>query len=400
MTRYSYTGARLTGETITSECDALDESVLQDQLEAQGILLIESHPKTINRTAAFRSANVSRREVANFTRQVAAMTRAGMRIGTIFQVLLRQKHSQEWGRVLQDLSAKIQEGMSLSAALGCHPDAFSQFYVSLVRAGETSGNLAPVLNRLSRFLENSNKLRRRVKSALVYPFVVLCVSAIVLFILLVYIVPVFKEMFLSFRTELPFLTKAVLSASDFVSGNLVAVLLALPLLGAAGWYLSRMSRLQLLTSKVLLSVPGLRSLLVKTELANFSRTMSTLLDGGVALNIALSQAAATVGNARLRIEFGSAGEVIRQGTPLNKAWSASKLIPPMVTEIIAVGEETGHLSEMFAAIADFYAEEVEATLPAVTSLLEPLLIVIVGLLVAAILIAMYLPLFEIIGQLG
>jgi type IV pilus assembly protein PilC len=400
MTHYVFTGTRLSGETTSGEGDARNETALRYQLESQGIIVIDIIPKTIVYGQSRRAIHVRHGQVANFTRQLAAMTRAGLRLGTIFNVLLKQSHPGGWTQIVRDLSARVEEGMRLSEALSRHPKVFNQFYVSLVRAGEVSGDFSGVLSRLSRFLEDSDKLRRKVRAALAYPAVIMCVSLVVLLILLVYIVPVFKEMFLNFQTELPVLTKAVLLVSDLVNGNLLIIFLTLPVIGVAAWYLSQSQRTRLIVSKTALRIPGLRSLLIKSELSNFFQTMSTLLDGGVALGGALPQATTAVGNVRLRAEFESAMGVIRRGAPLHEAWVTSKLVPPMVVELTSVGEETGRLSEMFRTIAEFYAEEVESALPAMTSILEPMLIVIVGIFVAAILIAMYLPLFEIVGQLG
>ncbi len=275
----------------------------------------------------------------------------------------------------------------MSESLSLHPGVFDRFYVSLVRAGESSGDLAEVFSRLAKSLETSDRLKRKIKAALAYPLVIMTVAALVLFLLLFYIVPVFKEMFLNFQTELPPLTKVVVGVSDILTAHPLIIILCL-LVGGTGLYLiARTNFVAAGLSELPLHVPGLRNLVLKSETANFSRTLATLLWGGVALNEAIPLASSVVRNIQLRRQFENAASAIAGGSTLHLAWKDKKLIPPMVSEMVAVGEETGQLARMFDSIADFYAEEVESLLPAITAVIEPLLIVVVGIFVAAILIS-------------
>ena len=366
----------------------------------EGIVVVEIRPATGQGGGRVVSSLRFRRPLVAFTRQMAVMLRNGMRLDAIMRVQLRQSNPKAWQNVLGRVTAELSEGRSLSDALAAQPSIFSKFYVSLVRAGESSGDLAEVFSRLATSLETSDRLRRKVRAALAYPAVITTVAAIVLFILLFYIVPIFKEMFLNFQTELPPLTRAVVGISDLLVDHTGIVMIAVLTGGLGLLLLSRSYALAAALSRLTLHLPGLRTLVLKSETASFSRTIATLLWGGVALNEAIPLASSVVRNVQLRQQFESAATQIASGSTLHQAWSDQQLIPPMVVEMVAVGEETGQLARMFDAIASFYSEEVEALLPTITAVLEPLLIVIVGIFVAAILISMYMPLFELIGQLG
>lgn len=400
MGQFEFKGTLTSGGEISGRRRAANEKSLRLLLAREGIIAVEtrpwSKPDRIGGIASLRD----KRALVSFTRQMAVMLRNGMRLDTICKVLQAQQNSRTWQQRLRKISSGLNDGNSLSASLASQPEVFDRYFVSLVRAGESSGNLAEVFSRLARALESSDRLKRKIRVALAYPAVITTVAAIVLFILLFYIVPIFKGMFLNFQTELPPLTKVVVRLSDVLTANPLLLLTGLLVFSGILLYTSKINYLAKVLSQVPLHTPGLRNLVVKSETANFSRTMATLLWGGVALSEAIPLASSAIRNVQLQRQFESASAAIAGGSTLNAVWSDKRLIPPMVTEMVAVGEETGQLAKMFDAIADFYSEEVEAQLPAVTAVLEPLLIVIVGVFVAAILISMYMPLFELIGQLG
>ncbi len=400
MGQFEFKGTLVSGGEISGKRRAGSEESLRLLLAREGIIAVEIRPwsksNSLGSIASFRD----KRALVSFTRQLAVMLRNGMRLDAIFRVIQAQQNSRAWQQHLQKISASLNDGNSLSTSLASQPAVFDRFYISLVRAGESSGDLAEVFSRLAKALESSDRLKRKIKAALAYPAVITAVATIVLFVLLFYIVPVFKEMFQNFQTELPPLTKAVVGLSDILTANPLLLIIGLFVIGGILLVLSKTGCLVKALSQVPLHIPGLRNLVIKSETANFSRTMATLLWGGVALSEAIPLASSVVRNIQLRGQFASASAAIAAGSTLNSVWSNEPLIPPMVTEMVAVGEETGQLARMFDAIADFYSEEVEALLPTVTAVLEPLLIVVVGVFVAAILISMYMPLFELIGQLG
>lgn len=400
MGQFDYKGILVSGEETAGQRHAGNQDQLRDLLAQEGIIAVEiSRSQQSSRLGSFATLR-HRSCLLSFTRQLAVMLRNGMRLDAIVRVLLHQPNAKAWQKLLQNIAASLHEGHSLSEALAAHPAVFDRFYTSLVRAGESSGELPEVFSRLAKSLESSDRLKRKIKSALAYPLVIVTVAVIVLFVLLFYIVPVFKEMFLNFQTELPPLTQAIVALSDVLTTHPLLILGGLSLCGALLVILFQSARVAATLSQIPLHLPLLRTVVVKSETANFARTIATLLWGGVALSEAIPLAASVVRNVQLRRQFESGSIAIWNGSTLHSGWSDEKLIPSMVTEMVAVGEETGQLARMFDSIADFYSEEVETLLPAITAALEPLFIVIVGIFVAAILISMYLPLFELIGQLG
>ncbi len=400
MVRFDFKGVLISGEEISGQRKADSQERLRLLLAHEGIIAVEIRQASRSGGLSSIASFSLKRTLVSFTRQMAVMLRNGMRLDAILRVLQTQRNSRAWQQVLQQVSASLNEGHSLSESLACQPAVFDRFYVSLVRAGESSGDLAEVFSRLARTLESSDRSKRQIKAAMAYPVVIAAVAAIVLLVLLFYIVPVFKEMFLNFQTELPPLTQAVVGLSDLLTAHPLWLLMGLFACSGTLLILSRSYFVVSALSQLPLHTPGLRNLVIKSETANFSRTMAALLGGGVALNEAIPLASSIVRNVQLRGQLEGAAAAIAGGSTLHSAWSDKSLVPSMVSEMIAVGEETGQLARMFESIADFYSEEVEALLPAITAVLEPLLIVIVGIFVAAILIAMYMPLFELIGQLG
>ncbi len=399
MKKFDYKAVAASGETTCGQRLAKSPELLRQQLSNEGCLVLELSPAaSLPAGASFAHREYS--QVVKFTHQLAAMLRSGMRLDAALRVLLRQNHSHRWHRLLTSIAAGLQEGRTLADALAEHPQVFNPVYINLVRSGETAGDLPGVLTRLARSLHSTDRVKRKLRAALAYPVVILAVAVFVFFILLAYIVPVFKEMFMSFQSELPPLTKIVVGLSDALTQYPTYVLGALGIFAITGILLVRSNWASQVASNLPLLIPGLHSVVIKSETANFARTVATLLDGGLALHEAVPLAAATVRSERLRSELGSATLLIASGGQLHDAWRNSTIVPPMLTEMAAVGEETGTLSRMFDTVADYYSEEVETIIPSITAILEPLLIVLVGIVVAAILISMYLPLFELIGQLG
>lgn len=399
MKKLDYKAIAASGETICGQRLTRSPEFLRQQLNTEGFIVLEISPAA-NLPAGASLAHREHGQVVKFTRQLAAMLRSGMRLDAALRVLLRQKHSHHWHRLLTSIAASLQEGRSLADALTKHPQVFNPVYISLVRSGETAGDLPGVLTRLARSLDSTDRIKRKLRAALAYPVVILAIAVIVLFILLAYIVPVFKEMFMSFQSELPPLTKIVVGLSDVLTQHPTLAAGLLAIFATLGILLVRSNWASQFFSNVPLLIPGLHSVVIRSETASFARTMATTLDGGVTLHQALPLAAATVRSEKLRSALAEATTRIASGGRLHEAWQNSTIVPPMLIEMVAVGEETGNLNRMFDAVADYYSEEVETIIPSITAVIEPLLIVLAGIVVAAILISMYLPLFELIGQLG
>jgi type IV pilus assembly protein PilC len=400
MAKFRYNGLSFSGQQVEGELVARNESELRQLLQADGIVLNSAHEQEVSQPQFKQLLTRGRQELVPFTRQMATMLSAGVSIDRVLTVLTRQAKSGRWRLVLSDLGERVRSGSSLSEALAEHPDIFDTLYVSLVKAGESSGELAVVLERLASFLENSERVSRKVKAAFLYPLAVLIVSIIVVLVLLIYIIPLFQEMFANLHAELPRMTKVVMGVSDFVRGNIVMVVLLLAVVSVLGWWLGRSTFFKTRLGSLMVRLPVVGNLIIKSQLAHFCRTCETLLIGGVQLPGAILLGSATARNLGLRTEIQQGLEQLKGGRPLHSAWDTSKIVPPIMAEMVQVGEETGKLPQMLGKLAQMFSDEVDAVTPALTAILEPVLIVGVGILVAGILISMYLPLFELINQLG
>ncbi len=400
MPKFHYSGVSFQGQPVKGELAARDEAELKSLLQADGVIVSHAQRGRSDSPRLGQLVTRRHRELAPFTRQMATMLSAGVRVDRVLAVLVRQAHSQRWRTVIAELGERVKAGSSLSDALEVRADIFDCLYVSLVRAGESSGELPLVLERLALYLENSEKIGRKVKAAFLYPLAVLIVSILVVLVLLIYIIPLFSEMFVNFHAELPAMTKTVISVSDFVRQEVVVITPLLALIGLVGWRATKSAYFRSRLGAFVIRLPIVGNLIVKSQLAHFCRTCETLLEGGVLLPEAISLASATARNLRLRTELRHGIDELRRGRPLHAAWEGSSVVPPIAAEMVQVGEETGELPQMFDKLAQVFGDEVDTIAPALTAILEPLLIVIVGVLVAGILISMYLPLFELISQLG
>lgn len=303
-------------------------------------------------------------------------------------------------RIVGEIKESVQSGTTLAEALSAHKKVFDDLYVNMVNAGEIGGALETILGRLASYREKADALARKVKAALVYPFVVITVAIAVTFLMLTYIVPIFAQMFEGIGAELPGPTQMVVSVSTFIRSNVLLGLIILIGLVIAFKSYSKTERGRLAIDKLKLRVPLIGDLIRKTAISRFSRTLGTLISSGVAIIDALDITAKTSGNRVIQDAIKKSVLSIAEGESITQPLKDSKVFPPMVTQMIAVGEETGNLDQMLSKIADFYDEEVDAAVAALTSILEPIIIVFMGIIIGGILIAMYLPLFDIIGKIG
>jgi type IV pilus assembly protein PilC len=328
------------------------------------------------------------------------MINSGLTLLRSLSILADQTENQELARIVGEVRKDVERGSSLSAALAKHPKAFSRLYVAMVRSGETGGSLDAVLLRLATTIEQQVNLRRKVKSAMTYPVVVGIIVVLILIAMLIFVVPMFKGMYGDLDAKLPLPTLILLNLS-----NAFKKFFPLFVLGAGGgaWAAKRyvgtpQGRRRWDAWK--LRAPVFGQLAHKTALARFSRSLAALVRSGVPILDALEIVAETAGNTVMADAVADTQAAVKSGESLAKPLEAHAVFPPMVVQMIAVGEETGALDEMLEKIADFYDAEVEATVDALTSLIEPLLIVVMGLSVGGMVIALYMPMFSIIGKLG
>jgi len=399
MPVYDYKGKTLGGKAINGELKAKNRSELERYLRANRILVTSVSKKPSQINIKFGSG-IRKIDISRFTRQFATMISAGLPMVQCLEILASQTESPEFRKVITEVKESVQSGSTLSEALGRHKKAFDELYVNMVEAGEVGGALDTILIRLASYREKSDRLVRKVKGALVYPAVVMVVAFGVTFAMLRFIVPVFAKMFAGLGAELPAPTQIVLNISKFLQSNTVLMIIgAIGLVICYRLYVRRPAG-RLVVDKLKLRLPLLGDLIRKSSISRFTRTLSTLLSSGVSILDALNITARTSGNMVLQNAIRRAMLSIAEGETITAPLKDSGVFPPMVTQMISVGEKTGGLDEMLSKIADFYDEEVDAAVAALTSIIEPVIIVFMGIMIGGILIAMYLPMFDIIGKIN
>ncbi len=344
---------------------------------------------------------VSEKDLVIFTRQFATMIDAGLPLVQCLDILAQQGDNISFNKVLLDVKEKVEGGSKFSEALGKHPKVFDTLYVNLVGAGEAGGILDTILVRIAAYIEKRVKLKGQVRSAMVYPAGVFCIAMAVMFVLLTWVIPSFEAMFKDFGGEdsLPALTKFVIAMSDAVVGNLHWIILTVVGVVSSVSYSYKTPKGKYFWHKLMLAAPVFGPVIRKIAVARFTRTLGTLLGSGVPILDALEIVARSAGNVIIENAIRQTTDKIREGKPMAEPLMETNIFPPLVVQMIAVGEQTGALDSMLNKIADFYEEEVDAAVAAMTSMLEPIMMVFIGGMVGFILIAMYMPIFDIAGKI-
>ena len=399
MPVFEYRGKTLAGKQVQGELKAKNRAELERLLRANKILVTGVSKKPAQIQIRFGSG-IKRVDISRFTRQFATMISAGLPMVQCLEILGTQMESAEFRKIIVMVKESVQSGATLSEALGKHKKVFDDLYVNMVEAGEIGGALDTILIRLAQYKEKTDKLIRKVKGALVYPIVVMVVAMGVTFAMLRYIVPIFAKMFSGLGAELPAPTQVVLNISNFLKENTLLIIFILVIAGIAFKLFLRNPKGRLIFDGFKLKMPLLGSLIRKGAISRFTRTLSTLLSSGVSILDALSITAKTSGNMVLQNAIKKSTVSIAEGETITQPLKEVGVFPPMVTQMISVGEKTGGLDEMLSKIADFYDDEVDAAVAALTSIIEPVIIVFMGAVIGGILIAMYLPMFDIIGQIS
>lgn len=401
MGKFEYNGVTFSGQSVSGEAMARNEVELEHVLRAEGILLVDSHRRATGST--WQKLFVGKRydtAVSRYFRHLSTLVGAGVPLSKALDGLAERATGGDWKRVAVDVANRVQRGSSLADALQTHKAIFSGIAIPMIAAGEASGNLGNVLERVAAFREKWETVSRKVRGALVYPIVVSIVAVAVVWIMLAYVVPVFSQMFVSLGAELPAPTRVLLSISE--SAQIwwwtVPVLIAGFLLMYQAIKSNPVWRLH--TARQGLRLPLVGELLAKTAIARVARTASTLLENGVTLLPALRASAATAGNVAVERVFFDVADGVERGRPLAESLANWKDMPALASQILSTGEETANLGRMFGKLADFYESETDAAVSVVTSVIEPALVVIMGLIVAGILIALYLPMFEVLSHIG
>jgi type IV pilus assembly protein PilC len=401
MPVFTYRGTNRAGATVSGELAAANKSELIGNLKRQQINVTKMSEKGKEFNLPTFGGGVDSKELAVFTRQFSVMIDAGLPLVQCLEILAGQQENKVFQNVLTGTRASVEGGSTLSAAMRQYEKVFDALYVNLVEAGETGGILDTILQRLSTYIEKNVKLKRAVKSAMVYPIVVLSVAACVIVLLLWKVVPIFSTLFLGLGVGLPLPTRIVIGLSNFVGsifGLLILVVIVGVIIALKVWYGTPGGRMAI--DRTLLKLPLLGLLLRKIAVARFTRTLGTLISSGVPILEGLEITARTAGNAVIEKSLMEVRKGLEAGRNLSDPLKETNVFPGMVTQMIGVGEQTGAMDAMLQKIADFYEDEVDAAVKDLLAAMEPMMIVILGVVVGGIVISMYLPLFSLIGQLA
>ena len=399
---YSYRVRDRQGKIISGKLEAENEASVSQRLREMGYFIIgveEEKASLTKKELHIFKPKVKQKDITVFTRQFATMINAGLPLVKCLNILAEQTESPALTEIITDVQHEVEMGRSLSEALAKHPDTFKELYSSMVKAGEIGGVLDDVLLRVANTLESEDEIRRRIKSAMTYPIAMLGISVLLLVVMLIFVVPTFERMFSDMGANLPFLTKIIITVSHFLvswKGAILVIALIVGIVFLRRWLKTPNGRRKLDALKLRLPVFG--SLFHKMSLSRFSRTLGTLVASGVPILQALEITSNTVGNVLVADAVDSVRAGVKEGDSIARPLGQSPLFPPMVTQMLAIGEETGALDTMLNKVSDFYDSEIAATVEALTSLLEPLMIVGLGVVVWDIVIALYMPIFSLITQ--
>jgi len=403
--QFAYKAKDSGGKMVEGLLEAPDQRAATDRLRAMKMTLVDISEKQVSGFSALLSKinpfkpRVKSKELVIFSRQLSTLVSAGVPIVQGLSILESQCETVVFRNVVISIRADIESGLGIADAMKKHPQAFSTLYVSMIRAGEVGGILDVILERLSGYLEQSEALKSKVKSAMMYPIVVSGIAALVTVFLMIFVIPTFKNIFGSFGAELPLPTRVVIGISDAMKSHIffvIAIPVALYIMGKR-YYNSENGRA--MVDAKLLKLPVFGILLKKVAIAKFTRTLGTLIKSGVPILQGLETVAATSGNIIIERAILTCRESVREGGRLVEPLRKADIFPAMVTQMISVGEETGSLDTMLIRIADFYDQEVDTAVKGLTSMIEPLIILGLGVVIGGIVIAMFLPMLS-LGELA
>ncbi|MCC6213623.1 MAG: type II secretion system F family protein [Polyangiaceae bacterium] len=401
MAEFTWEARARTGEVRKGVMEADDEEAVQNRLRQQQLSPVKVKKKGRELSFSF-GGGVSTKELVTFTRLFATMIDAGLPLVQCLDILASQQKNKRFQVVLKDVKSSVEQGTTFSDALRRHPTVFDTLFVNLVQAGEAGGILDTIMTRLSVYIEKRQKLITQVRGAMVYPSVVVVIAAGVMTVLLTFVIPAFENMFKDFgggKEQLPKLTQIMMAVSHgFVSYLPLIVLVVAGVVGAF-MYTYRQPKGKAFWHRLLLNLPIVGSVLRKIAVARFTRTLGTLLQSGVPILDALDICARTAGNVIIEAAVLHVRQKISEGKNMAEPLTETKVFPDMVVQMIAVGEQTGALDQMLNKIADFYEEETDVAVAALTSSLEPIMMVGVGGMVGVVLVSMYLPIFSLAGNI-
>ena len=402
MPLFVYKGINSYGEKRKGKIEAVNLASAQTQLKKMRITpsLVKEAPKDLFADIAFMQPKVTGKDVVIFTRQLSTMIDAGLPLVQSLEILTKQQENATFKKILQSVRTDVETGSTIAEAMKKHPVVFDNLYCNMIDAGEVGGILDTILSRLAAYMEKNMALVKKVKGAMTYPVICLCISFVVISVMLVFVVPVFQKMFKDFNSALPAPTQMVVDISEFAKGNfhiIIGVLFAL------SWCFKKINKTEKGKTKIdqlMLVVPILGPLMRRVAVAKFTRTLGTMMQSGVPILEALNVVARTAGNKVIETAVFRVTDAIKEGRPLAEPLEETGVFPSMVVQMINVGESTGALDIMLEKIADFYDEEVDQAVENLTAAIEPLMMVFLGGLIGGLVIAMYLPIFSMAGAVG
>ena len=402
MPVYQWVGKNKDNEVKKGELEAASEEAVKTQLSRQKITptKIKPKPKDLFENVTFLQPKVKMHDIILFARQFSTMIDAGLPIIQCLDILYSQQANATFKKMLKEIKESVESGATLAEALKKFPKQFDDLFVNMIAAGEAGGILDAILRRLAAYMEKAARLKSQVKGAMTYPIVTLLIAIGVLAVILVFVIPVFQEMFADFGGELPVPTQFVVALSETVKSKILYIIVGIVLFIFAFKRFYKTDRGHDLADDLLLKTPVFGELLRKVAVSKFTRTMGTMLASGVAILEALDIVAKTAGNRSVEKAIYSVRTGISEGRTMADPLQESGVFPPMVCQMIGVGESTGALDAMLEKIADFYDEEVDQAVDNLTALIEPFMLVFLGVTIGGLVIAMYLPIFKMAGSMG
>jgi len=400
MAKFSFVGKTPTGKLMKGIVSASSINEAHTKLKRMGISVAELDEKEQQPAFTMLGGTIKKKDIVLFTRQFSVMQDAGMGLVDTFEILSKQATNKALAAMIRSLKKFVVEGSNLAESLSRYPKHFNDLYVNMVRAGEMSGSLDVVLSRLANYLEKAMKLAAQVKTAMIYPTIVITAAVGIVWALLVWVVPIFKKVFSQSKGGLPLPTQILVQASDVVRDNfMLTIIMGIGLIILFNFYRKSQGG-KYTTDFFFLKIPVLGNLLHKISISRFTTTLGTLISSGIPIVDGLTLAGAATGNAVISKAVKTATDDVVEGKPLAYSMEKTGLFPPMVCNMVRVGEETGALDTMLQKVNEFYEDEVDAAVKGLTSALEPILIIGLGSVIAGFVIALYLPIFQLATAMG
>lgn len=403
MPKFAWEGKTRTGAVQKGVTDAQDAASVETQLKRAGLLNItvkEQGGGMQFKLPKFGGGSIDTKDLVIFTRQFATMIDSGLPLVQCLDILSSQQEKPVFKQILLKVKESVESGSTFADALAKHPKAFDELYVNLVAAGEVGGILDTILNRLAAYIEKAMKLKKQIKGAMVYPVTIMSIAVIVVGVILIFVIPTFAKMFADFGGELPTPTKFVIALSNFLLKYIIVIIAAIfgVIWGTKKFYATPAGRKKI--DAFALRAPVAGPLIRKVAVAKFTRTLGTMISSGVPIMDGLEIVAKTAGNKIIEEAIFGVRQAISEGKTMAEPLQACGIFPPMVVQMISVGEATGAMDAMLNKIADFYDDEVDDAVSAMTAMMEPMLMVFLGTTVGGLVVAMYLPIFKLAGAVG